>query len=410
MEVPLAAWEERRSRRSGRDLTSLGCGFDVGPETVGPGQCGNEWRCTLPELRWNPLLGTWTMVAPNRQERPVDVAPTGRYSDAAAEPGSVGTQPASADSAGIEAEAGETPRQPGCPFCPGSGKVPSNYTVLSYDNDYPALTDSCGGMPVQVGGPYKTAPAYGKCEVILYSPDHDAVLWRLPDDHVRKLVDLWVERCCALSRDPLIKYVFIFENRGAEVGVTLHHPHGQLYAYPFVPLKITTELDNCRRYFDERGRCLLCDMNLEESREGPRLIAENEDFLCYLPSFTDYPFGAFIVARRHVAMLHDLRPQERSSLASMLKGLVEAFDHLFARPFPYMMCVHQGPVNEPEYEDAGDYYHLHIEFYPPLRAKDRLKYYASSEMGAWAACNPLSVEETAPLLRDVFNRVRKGGV
>lgn len=327
------------------------------------------------------------MVAPNRQDRPMD-GPLGR------------------PDSGLLGDA--RPRQPECPFCPGSGKVPDDYTVLSYDNDYPALTQDCAGGPVRTSGPYETVPAYGKCEVILYSADHDAPIWSLPDDHLRRLVDLWAERSRSLSHDPLVKYVFVFENRGSEVGVTLHHPHGQLYAYPFVPLKVKTELDNCRRYLRERGSCLLCDMNSEEKRDGSRIIAEDDAFLCYLPHFTDYPFGAFIVTKRHVARLQDLSPTERSSLASMLKGLVGAFDRLFAKPFPYMMCVHQSPVNEPEYQDTEDYYHLHIEFYPPLRAKDRIKYYASSEMGAWAACNPLLVEETAPLLKRAFAAARRG--
>ncbi len=336
------------------------------------------------------------MVAPNRQERPVDVG-------AAAWPS--GETAATGRSVALKAGGS---RQPGCPFCPGSGKVPDDYTVLSYDNDYPTLAlgpvEPSGS---EADGPYGTAPAYGKCEVILYSPDHNAVLWRLPQRHVRELVDLWADRSVELSKDPGIKYVFIFENRGAEVGVTLHHPHGQLYAYPFVPLKIAVELDSSKRYFQKQGRCLICDMNREEVSSGKRLIAENAGFVCYLPFFTDYPFGAFIVSRRHTAMLADLDSRERDSLAAMLRGLVGAFDRLFRSPFPYMMCVHQGPVNDPLYRDTGDYYHFHIEFYPPLRDADRIKYYASSEMGAWAACNPLLVEETAGRLRDAFKEGKR---
>lgn len=334
------------------------------------------------QLRWNPLLGTWTMVAPNRQDRPIDV-------------GQVATA--------------------GCPFCPGSGKVPDDYTVLAYDNDYPALTQELGWtgdpallLPEDATGPYRTAPAHGKCEVILYSPEHESTLSTLSLDHVEKLVDLWAERSSALSQDPGVKYVFLFENRGAEVGVTLHHPHGQLYAYPFVPLKVRVELENCKDYHRKQGRCLLCDMNREERDSGERMIAENEDFLCYLPFFTDYPFGAFVVAKRHVTMVADLTPGERRSLAQMLKGLVGGFDRLFGRPFPYMMCVHQGPVNEPAFLDHPDYYHLHLEFYPPLRDAGKIKYYASSEMGAWAACNPLSVEETAVKLRQAYADARSG--
>ena len=335
---------------------------------------------TGPQLRWNPLLATWTMVAPNRQERPTDV--------------------------------GGAPAPERCPFCPGSGKVPSEYSVLAYDNDFPALTQDPGiltpgeGAPDEAAGPYRTSPAYGRCEVILYSPDHEAVLSGMTTEHVTRLVDLWAERSLFLAKDPNIKYVFLFENRGAEVGVTIHHPHGQLYAYPFVPLKVQAELQNCRDYRRSQGRCLICDMNGEEAASGERLIAENDDFICYLPFFTDYPFGAFIVAKRHVTMVAELAAGERRSLAQMLKNLVAAFDRLFGRPFPYMMCVHQGPVNDPSYADAADYYHFHVEFYPPLRDAGKIKYYASSEMGAWAACNPLLVEETAVRLRQVYRDAR----
>jgi UDPglucose--hexose-1-phosphate uridylyltransferase len=317
------------------------------------------------------------MVAPNRQKRPIDV--------------------------------GVSPVFDSCPFCPGSGKVPDEYTVLAYDNDFPALThdpllrsteSGAGGGPESL---YRIAPAYGKCEVILYSSKHDASLSTIPESHIRKIVDLWAERSRSLAKDPSIKYIFLFENRGAEVGVTLRHPHGQLYAYPFIPLKIRTELENCRDYKRKQGRCLLCDMNAEEVRAGERIIAESDDFICFLPFFTDYPFGAFVAAKRHVAMIEDLGDSERDGLARMLKSLATAFDSLFERPFPYMMCVHQGPVNEPQYADSADYYHLHIEFYPPLRDVEKVKYNASSEMGAWAACNPLSVEETAAALRQAYH-------
>ncbi len=325
----------------------------------------------MAELRWNPLLRTWTMVAPGRQSRPV-----------------------------IEGDSSS------CPFCPGSGKVPHHYDVLEYDNDFPALSKDAP-EPVTRSSLYRSAPAYGKCEVILYSPSHTATLAELPLEQVRKLVDLWVERFSVLSSDERIKYVFIFENRGPEVGVTIHHPHGQIYAYPFVPLKIQAELESCQAYWQETGRCLICDMNREESSFGKRVVYENEDFLGYIPYFTDYPYGLFLVPKEHVTLITDLTGRARDSIAAALRDTVGAFDCLFARPFPYMMSFHQAPVNTPEYDYAGCYYHFHIEFYPPLRDADKIKFYASSEMGAWAACNPACVEETAPKLREAFVRFRK---
>ncbi len=321
----------------------------------------------MAELRWNPLLSTWTMVAGNRQARPH--LPHGE-----------------------------------CPFCPGSGRVPDHYEVYKYDNDFPALSLRPAEPEMPGDGPYQAAENYGKCEVILYSPEHHTTLPNLSVDHIGKLIDLLAERYVELAKDPKIKYIFPFENRGAEVGVTMPHPHGQIYAYPFVPQKIQVELNSCRAYYQSKGSCLLCDMNKAESAFAGRIIAENDSFLAYLPYFTDYPYGVFIVSKGHLGDISRLDRQARRDLAVMLKNITGAFDTLFDKLFPYMMCIHQVPVNAAEYAGAGSYYHFHIEFYPPLREADKIKFYASSEMGAWAACNPSVVEQTAVLLKQAYNR------
>jgi UDPglucose--hexose-1-phosphate uridylyltransferase len=321
----------------------------------------------MAELRWNPLLRTWTMVADNRQKRPnLDTSE--------------------------------------CPFCPGSGKVPADYDVLAYSNDFPALTVN-PDEPSIVGSELSpVAPNYGACEVILYSAQHNASLHDLSVTHLTRLVDLWTERQRALSHDPRIKYVFPFENRGQEVGVTMLHPHGQLYAYPFVPLKVQTELESARSWFAGHASCLFCDLTRDELQDGRHLVASNRSFVAYIPSFTDYPYGVFIVSRSHKGSFVEFDKQERTDLARMLKSVTGGFDLLFDRRFPYMMCIHQTPVNSPEYADCNESYHFHIEFYPPLRNETAVKYYASSEMGAWAACNPLRVEDTAPALAAACRR------
>ncbi|PWK06595.1 galactose-1-phosphate uridylyltransferase [Tumebacillus permanentifrigoris] len=318
----------------------------------------------MAELRYNPLLGDWTMVASNRQNRP------------------------------------NMPKD-FCPFCPGSGKVPEQFDVFAYDNDFPALRPD-PPEPDPVGSElYRTAHSYGKCEVILYSPDHTATLPQLSVAHIGKLINLWTERYVALSQDPKHQYVMIFENRGEECGVTMPHPHGQIYAYSHMPLKLQTELDNCKRHHSTTGHCLLCDMNREEQAFGGRVIHENEHFLAYIPFFTDYPYGLYIVSKQHKTALPQFSPEEQHSLAQMLQGMTGAMDTLFDRLFPYMMVLHQRPVHG---TDVEDYYHFHIEFYPPLRDANRIKFIASSETGAWAACNPLAVEDTAEQLRAAFRR------
>jgi UDPglucose--hexose-1-phosphate uridylyltransferase len=327
----------------------------------------------MSELRWNPLLRTWTMVAANRQNRPL------------------------------------MPKD-WCPFCPGPGKkVPADFEVLLYPNDFPALSGL--DLPsVQVPSSrdlYQTEEAKGACEVILYSPDHDVQLHQLSEQHLRKLVDLWSERMAFYRSQEVVKYVFEFENRGPEVGVTMPHPHGQLYAYPFVPLKPETELRNCREYFQESGRNLLADMLQTELAEGQRLIFETAHFAVFLPHFTDYPYGIFILPKVDVLWIDELDAAQRSEFGMVLRDISGMFDALFDRPFPYMMCFHQGAVNSPEWADQRAYYRFHVEFYPPLRATNTIKYYASSEMGAWAAANTRAVEETAIELRTALAKFQQ---
>ncbi|MFN8276449.1 MAG: galactose-1-phosphate uridylyltransferase [Chitinophagales bacterium] len=315
------------------------------------------------ELRFNPLLRTYTMVATNRQHRP-----------------------------NLEANY--------CAFCPGPGKkVPEHFDVLSYPNDFPVLSQQPETVAATGFESFINQPAYGRCEVILYSPDHHKQLYDLSDEHVLKLVHLWRNRFAELRADPNIQYIFEFENRGEEVGVTMHHPHGQLYAYSWIPTKIKMELDNCKHYFQETGRNLFADLNRDEQAYGKRVVAENDSFIAYIPYFTDYPFGVFVVSKALKPDITCFTEEENRDLAMILKQLVRGFDRIYDRPFPYMMCIHQQPVNHADYADSAAYYAFHIEFYPPLRAKDKIKWYSGSEMGAGAAANPLDVDVCAAQLR-----------
>jgi UDPglucose--hexose-1-phosphate uridylyltransferase len=172
-----------------------------------------------------------------------------------------------------------------CPFCPGSGKVPDCFDVYEYDNDFPALALDPPEPDNVVTDFFKVRPAYGKCEVILYSSEHNVTLAQLSLTHIQKLVNLWVERFNAIKQNEKIKYIFIFENRGDAVGVTMPHPHGQIYGYSYIPKKLQLELDACKEHYDEKGKCLLCDMLKEEQTFEKRIIFENEHFTCFLPFF-----------------------------------------------------------------------------------------------------------------------------
>ena len=322
----------------------------------------------MAELRWHPLIKDWVMVASHRQGRP------------------------------------QMPKD-WCPFCPGSGKVPDEYVVHKYDNDFPALSQNPPEPDDVATDFFKVKEAYGKCEVILYSPEHTVTLPELSVDHISKLVDLWTQRFEAISADEKIKYVFIFENRGDVVGVTMPHPHGQIYGYSVIPKKIELEMDSCREYFGENKKCLICDMLKEEAECGSRVIIENEYFMTVLPFFTEYPYGMYIISKNHKQNLTQFTADEKRALAEILKDTTGTFDSLFDTKFPYMMCMYQNPVNG---EDTSDFYHFHIAFYPPMRSADKVKFNASSETGAWAHCNPTAPEEKAVELRAAYEKFKKG--
>lgn len=319
----------------------------------------------MAELRYNPLTKDWVMIASHRQNRP------------------------------------QMPKD-WCPFCPGSGKVPDEgYTVLKYDNDFPALSQN-PPVPDDVANDFfKTMPSYGKCEVILYSPEHTVTMSELGTDHIRKIVDLWQERFLEIKKDENIKYVFIFENRGDVVGVTMPHPHGQIYGYSFIPKKLELEIDSAKEHLEKTGKCLFCDMIDNERAFSKRVILENDDFITFLPFFSEYPYGVYIASKRHFDTLEDISESEKDSLADILKKTVGTLDNLFGYTFPYMMCLYQSPVNG---EDTKESFHFHIAFYPPMRSSDKQKFNASSETGAWAHCNPTAPEEKAEELRQAYKK------
>lgn len=325
---------------------------------------------TMAELRFNPITKDWVMIASHRQNRP------------------------------------QMPKD-WCPFCPGpdNDKIPEPYEVLKYDNDFPALSVNPpvpDDVDKSVNGIYQTKECYGKCEVILYSPDHTATLPELSCAHIEKLINLWKERFDELSKDEKIKYVFIFENRGEAVGVTMPHPHGQIYGYSVLPKRIELEMESAKEHFNKHNSCIFCDMVQSELEFKERVIIENEHFVTYLPFYTAYPYGVQIASKAHKQNLTEFTENEKKSLAEILKATVGTLDNLFDMKFPYMMCMYQNPVNCGE--DTSDYYHFRIEFFPPMRSKDKIKFCASSETGVWAHCNPTAPEAVAEELKEAYKK------
>jgi UDPglucose--hexose-1-phosphate uridylyltransferase len=255
---------------------------------------------------------------------------------------------------------------------------------------------------------YKIAPSYGKCEVILYSPDHYGSLCELSREHIVKLVNLWIERFNAMAADEKIKYIYPFENRGDKCGTTMPHPHGQMYGFSVIPKKTELLLHSSKKFMEENGKCLFCAMVEEEQAFGKRIVYENENFIAYMPFFADYAYGVYIAAKTHKNNISQFNEREKRNLGIILKEVTGAYDCLFDFRFPYMMCMHNGPVNMEETEHAGhnDYFHFHIELYPPMRSADRQQVMASSETGVWAHCNPTAPEEKAIELRAAVEKYR----
>ena len=329
----------------------------------------------MSELRWNPLLGEWVATATHRQERtflpPADFCPL-------------------------------------CPTMPGGfpTEVPEEtYDIVVFENRFPSLRPDPPPPAVEGTQLYPVRPGQGVCEVVLYSPNHTTTLAAEPVEQIHKLVQVWADRFRELGALPFVEYVFIFENKGEAIGVTLHHPHGQIYAYPFTPPRVARELEQSRAHKEKTGRCLVCDIVAEEKRDGRRVVAEGNSFVAYTPFFARYPYEVHVASSRHLQALTDMSDSEKRDLAEILKSVLVAFDRLFDISFPYMMVLHQRPTDGDNY----DFYHFHIEFYPPLRTAAKLKYLAGSETGAGVFINDTLAEEKAAELRSKVQPVVRDG-
>jgi UDPglucose--hexose-1-phosphate uridylyltransferase len=318
----------------------------------------------MTELRWNPTVREWVSTASHRQHRPQ--MPTDW-----------------------------------CPFCPGSGRVPDDYDVYIYPNDFAAFSIPPPEPAIRGDDFYRVGRSLGKCDVVLYHPDHTTSLPQLPLDHIVKLVRLWRARFSELKAMPGIRYVLIFENKGAVIGVTMPHPHGQIYAFPFIPPRVEREIAAARAHYRRRRRCVFCDILKKERCDGRRIVAENESFTAFIPFYARWPYEVHIFSRRHLGALDEFRPAEERALAEILKWVTLKYDNLFQFSFPYMMLLHQTPAR-----GKYGFFHFHIEFYPPHRSKEKLKYLASVETGGGSFLNDSLAEEKAEELRNVRPRRR----
>jgi len=267
-----------------------------------------------------------------------------------------------------------------------------------FDNLFPSLTRAAHDPPALA---VEARPARGACEVVVFTRDSRSSLGSLPLDHLELLIEVWAERYLELGAMADVQYVFPFENRGVEVGVTLHHPHGQIYAYPFVPPIPAAELAEQRAYLERHGRGLLEWMIESERVHGTRVLYDGPTTTAFVPVCARYPYEVWVATRAAIPSVADLDAAGRADLARALKTVLLKFDGLWQRPFPYVMAFHQAPTDGLPHPEA----HLHIEFYPPYRMPTRLKYLAGSELGAGVFTADTDPDDTAAQLRAVEVRL-----
>lgn len=343
---------------------------------------------TTSQLRFDPLLGEWVVIAAHRQDRT------------------------------------HLPAAERCPLCPSTPERPteipaSDYDVVVFENRFPSLAgpDPHGRVmeepPVADGPPVASPhgghapgeepgedpalqhrPGAGRCEVVCFTSDHDACLASLPARRVRTVIDALAERTESLSRRRDVAQVFCFENRGEEIGVTLHHPHGQIYGYPFVTPRTATMLARAVEHERATGRGLLADVLAAERRAARRVVLAGEHWTAYVPAAARWPFEVHLVAHRRVPDLPALGEAERAELAVLWPDLLARLDRVLGVPMPYVAAWHQAPVDE-----GRDVAHLHLQVFSIRRALDKLKFLAGSEAAMGVFINDVAPERAADLLR-----------
>jgi UDPglucose--hexose-1-phosphate uridylyltransferase len=328
------------------------------------------------EERWHPLREEWVIVAAHRQNRPW----SGETLDAQNK-----TLPEYVED---------------CYLCPRNSRVsgktnPDYEQIFVFDNDHPSVAADAPENEPPPAAIYRAQPATGHARVVCYSPKHNLTLTELTPGEIENLLKVWQEQYLDLGGREEIEHVLIFENKGEAVGVSNPHPHCQIYANNFVFKTIETEARVSQKYLAETGNVLFQEIIKAEQTDGRRIIAENETAIAFLPYFARYAYEVFVAPKRTHPSIAGLSDEEIKDFAAVLKTVLVKFDNLWKMPFPYVMPLHQAPT------DGGDHsgFHFHIEFHPPLRKPNLLKYLAGPEIGGGNFLSDTSPEEKAAELR-----------
>jgi UDPglucose--hexose-1-phosphate uridylyltransferase len=319
-------------------------------------------------LRWHPLRGEWVTYAAHRQNR--TFLPPPEYNPLA------------------------PMRDPANPT-----EVPEGpWDVAVFENRFPSLGGAVAAPPELI---VPTAPAEGRAEVVVFTQDREASLGALPLDHIALLLQVWGDRTRRLGAEEVIQYVLPFENRGAEVGVTLHHPHGQIYAYPVVPPVPARMQQVALEHYAREQRSVL-EMHIEkEIRDGARMLYEGPHAAAFVPVCARYPYEVWIAPIRAAESFAHLDDEIRADLARALKTVLLKYDGLWDRPLPYLMAWYQAPTDGQPHPES----HLHAQLWPPYRTRDRLKYLAGTELAAGFFAMDALPEEKARELQQVEARI-----
>jgi UDPglucose--hexose-1-phosphate uridylyltransferase len=336
---------------------------------------------THPHRRLNPLTKEWVLVSPHRNERPwqgqVESVP-------------IEKQPA---------------YDPNCYLCPGNSRAggarnPQYEGTFAFDNDFAALKPETARFSIDESDLLIAQSESGRCRVVCFSPRHDLTIAQMRVLDIRRVVDAWIQEFQQLGDEPDISAVQIFENRGAIMGCSNPHPHGQIWANETVPNELAKEVESFRAYHQKHSATLLSDYLAQEARDQQRVVCENEHFVVVVPFWAVWPFETLLISRKPVSSLLDLQDQERTSLADVLRQITIRYDNLFNTSFPYSMGFHQRPTDGKQYPE----FHLHAHFYPPLlRSATIKKFMVGYEMLAMPQ-RDVTPELAAARLREVPDR------
>lgn len=322
---------------------------------------------TISELRYDQLLDEWVIVASHRQDRT------------------------------------HLPPADECPLCPTvdghATEIPAgDFDVVVFENRFPSLTTAAAALNDGAGSSDAVQatrePGVGRCEVVCFTSDHGSSFAALSRRRARTVIEAWVDRTEQLSQMRGIEQVFAFENRGPEIGVTLHHPHGQIYAYPFVTPRTRRMMEVAERHFQRTGRNLFADVIATEEQQSTRIVATSEHWIAFVPAAARWPYEVHLFPRRHVPDLPALTDEERDDLAGIYPDVLGRLDRLHGDPMPYIAAWHQAPVHS-----NRNLAYLHLQVCSVRRAPGKLKHLAGSEAAMGVFINDIAPEAAAESLR-----------